>query len=392
MKIKKQWVLLLVVAMFALAAVGCFGGQDTGNQNQGTGVTFDGEIPIGVMLPMTGGMASFGEDMFAAIQIAADEINAAGGILGKEVILVQADDAGDPATATNAAMMLVSREVVAVVGGYSSGAVLPTLPIYRDAEIPMVIAAANSTRIAEENVIGDNPGWAFQLNSTGDYQAAKAVEWFEQLGAETIALVHMGDAFSANLAHLTRDLWEDRNGRVVAYDVIAEGQQDFSAIVTSIMASSPDVIYWTAYYSEGAPFIMQLRRGGFQGSVVVADGSASVRLLEIAGAAADGIYSTAPPIVDFIPAAQGFISAYEARFRRSPGAFDGLAYDSMRLMADAIERAGSVEPEAIRQALADTNNFQALAGPVRFTDRNTLAESNFIIIRAEAGSWVLVEQ
>jgi branched-chain amino acid transport system substrate-binding protein len=390
-KIKKQWILLLVVALFALTAVGCFGGQDTGNQNQGTDVTFEGEIPIGVMLPMTGGMASFGEDMFSAIQIAADEINAAGGILGKRVVLVQADDAGDPATAVNAATMLVSQEVVAVVGGYSSGAVLPTLNIYRDARIPMVIAAANSTMIAGENVVGDNPGWAFQLNSSGDHQADKAVGWFDHLGAERIALVHMGDAFSANLAHLTRDLWEDRNGEVVAYHVISEGQQDFSAIVTSIRAANPDVIYWTAYYSEGAPFIMQLRQGGFQGAIVVADGSASVRLLEIAGAASEGIYSTAPPVVDFIPAAQGFITAYEARFRRSPGAFDGLAYDSMRLMADAIERAGSVDPEAIRQALADTDNFPALAGPVRFTDRNTLAESNFIILRAEGGSWVLVD-
>ena len=386
MKTKKQWILLLIVAVLALAIVGC-GQDDAIAPDPGTGTDFDGEIKIGVMLPMTGGMASFGEDMFGAIQIAAYEINAAGGILGKEIVLIRGDDGGDPATAVNAATMLVSQEVVAVVGGYSSGAVLPTLTIYRDAEIPMVIAAANSTRIAEEN-----PGWAFQLNSTGDYQADKAVGWFERLGAETIALVHMGDAFSANLAHLTRDLWTERGREIVSYHVIAEGQQDFSAIVTSIRAANPDAIYWTAYYSEGAPFIMQLRQGGFQGDIIVADGSASIRLLDIAGAASEGIYSTAPPVVDFIPEAQGFIEAYLARFNRQPGSFAGLAYDSMRLMADAIERAGSVEdPAAIRQALADTDGFPALAGPVRFTDRNTLAESNFMVLRAEGGSWVLAE-
>jgi len=385
-KIKKQWILLLVVAVFALALVGC-GNQEANEPGPGPEVTFDGEILIGVMLPMTGGMASFGEDMFGAIEIAANEINAAGGILGKEIILISGDDGGDPATAVNAANMLVSREVVAVVGGYSSGAVLPTLTVYRDAETPMVIAAANSTRIAEEN-----PGWAFQINSTGDYQAYKAAGWFEDLGAETIALVHMGCAFSQNLAHMTRDLWRERGGEVVAYEVVAEGQQDFSAIVTSIRAVNPDVIYWTAYYDLGAPFIMQLRQGGFQGDIVVADGSASIRLLEIAGVAADGIYATAPPVVDFIPAAQGFINAYVSRFNRHPGSFAGLAYDSMRLMADAIERAGSVDnPEAIRQALADTDGFAGLTGLISFTERNTLADNNFLILRAEGGSWAMVE-
>ena len=385
MKIKKQWILLLVIAVLAFAAIGC-GQEEPTPATPGAEVNFEGEILIGVMLPMTGGMASFGEDMFAAIQIAANEINAAGGILGKEVILVRADDGGDPTTAANAAMMLVSQEVVAVVGGYSSGAVIPTLHIYGDAQIPMVIAAANSTMIAEEN-----PGWAFQLNSSGDHQADKAVGWFKELGAETIGLVHMGCAFSANVAHLTRDLWVENGKEVVAYEVVAEGQQDFSAIVTSIRAANPDVIYWTAYYDLGAPFIIQLRQGGFQGDIVVADGSASVRLLDIAGAAAEGIYATAPPAVDFLPGAQAFIDAYVTGFNRQPGAFAGLAYDSMRLMADAIERAGSVDPEAIRQALADTDGFPALAGPVRFTDRNTLAESNFMVLRAEGGSWVMAE-
>ena len=386
-KIKKQWILLLVLAVVALSVVGC-GGNDqpaVTPEPADDAVVFDGEIRIGVMLPMTGGMASFGEDMFGAIQIAANEINAAGGILNREIVLILGDDAGDPATAASAATFLVGQDVVAVVGGYSSGAVLPTLPIYADAQLPFVIASANSTMIAEQN-----QGWAFQMNSTGDYQAAKAIGWFDELGAETIALVHMGDAFSQNLAHLTRDAWEAAGGEVVSYHVIAEGQHDFSAIVTSLRAADPDVVYWTAYYSEGAPFIMQMRMGGFQAPIIVADGSTSPRLLEIAGAAAEGIYATAPPVVDFLPAAQGFIQAYVSTFNRQPGAFAGLAYDSMRVMADAIERAGSDDPNAIRQALVGTN-FQGLAGNVSFTDRFTLYGSNFLILRAEDGAWTLVQ-
>jgi len=388
-KIKKQWVLLLVVAVLALAIVGC--GQKAeqpkpADPAPGEEVKFDGEVLIGIMVPTTGGEATYGQDMVNAIQIAADEINAAGGILGKEIKLTVGDDGCDPQMAAAAASKLVSEEVVAVVGGYCSGATLPTLKIYGDAKIPMVIPAANSTRIAEEN-----PGWSFQINGTGFHQAAKAVEWFEHLGVETISLIHMGDGFSADLADLTKKAWEAKGKQVVTYDVVNRGEQDFSALVTKIRSANPDGVYWTAYHAEGAPLIRQLRQGGYQGEIIVSDGSSSVQLLELAGSASEGVYCTAPPVVDFLPQAQEFINTYVSRFNQQPGPYAGLSYDGMRLLAHAIEQAGSFDTDAIRQALDATDNFPTLAGPVSFTPEKTLVESNFVILKAEGGKWVLAE-
>lgn len=389
--IKKGWLIILVVVVLAFSLVGCGGGGGTqppanGDNGNGEEPAFDGEILIGIMLPMTGSEAYYGGDMENAIKLAVDEINAAGGILGKKVVTTTGDDGCDPQMAANAAQMLSSREVVAVVGGFCSGATLNSLAIYNDAQIPLVIAASNSTQI-----IAENQGWAFMVNSPGFHQAASAVGLFENLGKEKLAIVHMGDGFSEDLANLTRQEWEAKGGEVVLYDAVNRGEQDFAALVTRIRSAGAEVVYWTAYHAEGAFLVRQLREGGFDGDIVVGDGSSSIELLELAGPASEGVYCTSPPIVDFLPAAQNFIASYTSRFNQAPGAYSGLAYDSMRLLANAIEQAGSTDPEAIKNVLAGTRNFPTLAGNISFTSDLTLAESNFIIIKAEDGKWIFAD-
>ncbi len=386
---KRLWLLALVVVLLASGVFGC--GQpaeepkDEG-PDSAEAPQFDGEMLIGVMVPVTGSEATYGKDMENAIKIAMDEINAAGGILGKEVKYVVGDDGCDPQMGSAAASKLVSSEVTAVLGGYCSGATIPTLKIYGDAKVPFVIIAANSTQLIDENA-----GWSFMINSPGYHQANAAADCFEGFGSTKLALVHQGDGFSEDLATLTREEWEKRGKEVVAYDVVNKGEQDFSSLVTKIKASGAEGVYWTAYHADGALLIRQLRQGGFTGDIVVADGSSSVQLLEIAGAAGEGVYCTSPPVVDFLPAAAQFISKYNAEFGQEPGPYSGLAYDGTHLLADAIERAGSTDPEAIRDALAATKNFETLSGTVTFTPEYILEESNFIIIKGEGGKWVLAE-
>jgi branched-chain amino acid transport system substrate-binding protein len=388
---KRLWILAFVVVLIASGVFGCSkpappsGGGD--QQPEGSEAPqFDGEILIGIMVPVTGSEATYGQDMENAIRIAADEINAAGGVLGKELKFTLGDDGCDPQMCTAAASKLVSSEVVAVLGGYCSGATIPALKIYGDAKVPFVILAANSTQLIDEN-----PGWAFMINSPGYHQADAAANCFEELNVSKLALVHQGDGFSENLAELTREEWKGRGHEVVAYEVVNKGEQDFSALVTKIRSAGAEGVYWTAYHADGAQLIKQLRQGGYTGEIVVADGSSSVQLLEIAGAAGEGVYCTSPPVVEFLPAAQQFISAYNKKYNQQPGPYAGLSYDGTYLLADAIERAGSTDPDAIRDALAATDNFETLSGTIKFTPKNVLEESNFIIIKGEGGKWVLVE-
>jgi len=388
---KKSLLLVLIAMLLVFGAFGC--GQDAtppaddeGGENGEEPAGFEGQVLFGIMVPVTGSEAADGIDMENAALLAVQEINAAGGVLGYEIVTTTADDECDPSKATAAASKLISEEVVALVGGYCSGATLPTLALYGDAGIPFVIAAANATSLIDEN-----PGWAFMINSTGDAQAAKAVEWFEGLGVDTIALVDDGSAFSVDLKDQTKMQWEAAGHSVVAEDRVETGTQDFSAVVTSIMSANPDAVYWTAYQGLGALLIRQLRQDGYEGVIMVGDGSSAPELLDLAQAEGEGVYCTAPPVVDFLPAAQSFIAGYNDSFPREPGAYAGLMYDATYLLVDAIERAGSFEGEAIKDALTATDGFEGITGPVGFTPQNTLNRSNFVILVGEGGRWQLAE-
>ncbi len=342
------------------------------------------DLKIGIMVPTTGSEATAGKDMENAIMLAVDEINKDGGVLGMNVTTITGDDACDPQQATTAASKLVSSDVTAVVGGYCSGATLPTLKIYGDAGVPFIIAASNSTKL-----IDANPGNAFLVNSTGYDQVNTAVELFSEKGASKIAIIHQGDGYSEDLAKLTKEKWSKMGKEVVAYEVVNKGEQDHSSLVTSIKSKAPDAIFWTAYYADGALVIKQLRQAGFRNLIAVGDGSNSPKLLEIAGKAAEGVYCFSNPTVDYLPAAKAFTEAYKNKYKQDPDAYSSLAYDSMKLMADAIKRAGSADKPAIIKAIAGTSDFEGIAGPVTFTKENTLARSNFVTLIAKDGKWVL---
>lgn len=344
-------------------------------------------LTIGVLVPTTGSEATYGQDMANAVDLAIDEINAAGGVLdGKQLTSVVGDDGCDAQQAVNAASKLASSNVVGIVGGYCSGATLPTLQIFGDADIPMIIPAANSTQL-----IPANPGNAFMINSTGNDQVAKAMEYFEANDIDSLAIVHQGDAYSQDLAELTRERWQEAGHTVAAFEVSSKGEQDYSAIVTNIRAANPDAVFWTAYYADGALLIRQLREGGYQGLIAVGDGSNSPELFTIAGPAAEGVIGFSNPTAEFLPEAAAFSEAYTDKFGNAPGPYSTLTYDATHLLAWAIEEAGSTEPDAIIAALESADYQDAIAGPISFTDENTLARSNFVVLEGQGGAWALAD-
>ncbi|WP_110686802.1 branched-chain amino acid ABC transporter substrate-binding protein [Salinicola aestuarinus] len=347
----------------------------------------DDPITLGVQVPTTGSEATYGKDMFNAISLAADEINADGGLLGgRQIELVSGDSACDPQQSVNAASRLASLEVVGVVGGYCSGATQPTLKVYGDANIPFVIVAANSTQL-----IPANPGNAVMINSTGNDQAKTALDFFEGEEIEKLAIVNQGDAYSQDLANLTRDAWSEAGHTVSAFEYVNKGEQDFSALVNKIRSSGADAVFWTAYYADGGLLIRQLRQRGFQGLIAVGDGSNSPKLFDIAGQAAEGVFAFSNPTADFLPAAQQFISDYNAQFDNSPGPYAPLAYDGLQLMAWAIDKAGTTDGDAIISALNSADGQEWLAGPVAFTPEHTLSRSNFVVLEGQDGNWTRYE-
>lgn len=349
-------------------------------------VTVAADLKIGIMIPTTGSEATAGKDMENAIKLAASEINAAGGVLGMTIETITGDDGCDAQMATAAASKLVSADITAVVGGYCSGATLPTLKIYGDAQVPFVIAAANATTL-----ISANPGNAFQINSSGAEQATTAANLFAAKGVKKLAIVNQGDSYSGDLAKLTQEKWQSMGLEVVAYEVSNKGEQDMSALVTKLKSKAPEAIFWTGYFGDGSLFIKQLRQGGYRKIIAVGDGSNSPKLIEVAGKAAEGVYATSNPMLEYMPAAKAFGESYKATYNHAPDAYGALAYDGMKLMADAITRAGSTDKAAIIKALGETKEYQGIAGPISFTDKNTLAKSNFVVLVVKDGKWAMAE-
>jgi branched-chain amino acid transport system substrate-binding protein len=347
---------------------------------------FAADFTLGILVPTTGSEATYGQDMANAANLAISEINAKGGVLGGKTLgSTVGDDGCDPQQAVNAASKLASSGVVAIVGGYCSGATVPTLKIFGDANLPFVITAANSTKL-----IPANPGSAFMVNSTGNDQVAKAVEFFKSKGIKSIAIVNEGDAYSQDLADLTKAAWTKDGGTVPAFEVANKGEQDYSAIVTAIKSANPDLVFWTAYYADGGLLIRQLRQAGFQGKIAVGDGSNSTELFKIAGSAADGVFAFSNPTAEFLPKAKDFADAYQKQFGTAPGPYAPLTYDGTKLLAWAIDKAGSTDAKAVVAALK-TANYDGLAGPITFTEQNTLARSNFIVLEDKGNKWVLAQ-
>lgn len=384
---KKQTLVVAIMLILVLVLSGC-GTQSTGSSSSGNQQTSSSgdTIKIGVPLPLTGSEATYGKDMLNAMQLAVDEINAKGGVNGKKLSLVSEDDGADPQMATAAANKLVSSGIVAVVGAYTSGSVMPTLSIYNEKGLPFVIPSANSTKIAAQN-----PGNAFQINGTAIHQTEKAIELFKKVNAQNVAIIDQGDAYSADLATNTQKAWEAAGNKVVSHETTNKGEQDFSSVVTKIKSKNADLVFWTAYYADGGLLIKQLRTAGYKGTIVVGDGSCDPQLINVAGAASDGVYVLSPPIADFLPAAQKFVTDFKAKYNANPGPYAPLAYDGIKVLADAMTRAGGTDGKAVIKALQDTKDFSGLAGKINFKADKTLKESNFVVLQVKGGKFALAQ-
>lgn len=382
---RRTTALLGMAAAVLLATTACSGGL-LGGEAEDDGEAASGPIKIGMVIPISGSSAPTGAYMQNGAQLAVDEINDAGGILdGRMLELLVEDEACDAQQGVASANKLVSSEVVISVGGYCSGATLPQLPIFGGANIPMIIPAANSQDLVREGL--EN---VFLINGTGLQQSTAALDFIKKSGYETVALVDDNTSYSTDITTETESqITEDGSAEVVLNTSVNAGESDYSATVRAIAGSGAEIVYWTGYYQEGGLIIDQLRQAGYEGDIMVADGSADSTLAEIAGDAAEGVFATMTPTPDTLEGAEEWIANYEAEFGAAPGPYSTQSYDAVRLAAEAIENAGSTDGDDIIAALEDISGFDMFSGPLEFTDEHTLSNGGFVILRMEGGTFVL---
>jgi branched-chain amino acid transport system substrate-binding protein len=347
----------------------------------GSGKKAGDTLKIGALLPMTGSEAPYGADMLNSYKMAIDEVNAAGGVLGYKLEIFQEDDACDAATANTAGAKIVSADPDFVVGGYCSGATIPALQLFKDANKLMLISAANSTRITDLGL-----PQSFMVNSPGGQQIDIFVKLLGTLGSQNVAIIHQGDDYTQNLSDLCDEKLPPAGFTIVTTDVMQKGEPDISAIVNKIRSANADMVLWCGYFADGSNVIKQLRNGGYTGDICCGDGSSDTKLIEGSGPQGDGAYVLSPPYVRFSPDGPNYIAKYGNMFNGAePGPYSTLCYDTIMLLVDGIKRANSIKTADVVKAIEE-NNHQGLSGNLAFAADHTLLNSNFIVLKINANT------
>jgi branched-chain amino acid transport system substrate-binding protein len=341
-------------------------------------------IRLGLFGALSGSEAGLGQYTDMGATLALEEVNAAGGVLGRRLEMVREDNrtmAGESATAVK---KLLSRDqVVAVIGDGNSGRCLEAGPLCQAAGVPMVSPAATNPKVTE---IGD---CIFRVCFTDPFQGAVMARFArETLHLSKVGLLVDASApYSLGLASVFRERFAAEGGTVVSEQRFSGGDKDFRAQLTALKSAGIEAVFAPSYYHSGGLILRQARDLGFDGPMLGSDGWEAPELLEVAGRTAEGSYFPvhfSPENTD--PLVAGFLDRFRRRFGKPPTGVSALAFDTLQLIADAIRRAGSAEPPAIRAALASTRDFQGITGRISM-DSGRNARKPAVIIGVRDGAF-----
>jgi len=348
-----------------------------------------GEVLIGEFGSLTGGTATFGISTHEGIMLAAEQINARGGVLGKQVRVITEDDQSKPEEAVTAVLKLINlNRVVAILGEVASSRSLAAAPQCQKNKIPMLSPASTNPKVTQ---VGD---YIFRACFTDPFQGSTMARFaVETLKLQKLAiLTDMKNDYSVGLAEFFRTTARKLGAQIVAEESYSEGDIEFKAQLTAIKAAEPQAVFVPGYYTECALIARQARELGLQATLLGGDGWDSPKTIEIGGSAVEGTYfSNHYSAEEDRPEVKQFIADYKNRYGgKVPDAMAVLGYDSMNMMADAIRRAGSTEGPKIRDALAATKDFPAVSGKITIgPDRN--AQKPIVVLKIEGGGFHFVQ-
>lgn len=387
----KRLLVLFICLTMAAALAGCGGGGEGEETGEGTQEV----IKLGALYNVTGAQASLDGPSLNGAKLAVKEINEAGGVLGQQVELVSVDGQTDQTAATNGVSKLVDVDKVSAIVGFSdSNYALAAGPIAQQAGVPFVTSGATLPSLPEQ--CGDY----FFMAAFGDDAQAYAIADYaiEDLGAKTAyVLKDTAMDFTMNLAAFFVDRFTEVNGKdaIILEDTFKTGDQDYSAQITRLKSLDvqPDVLFVSSGPSDCGPIVNQLRAAGVEIPVISGDGFDTPLLIELGGDGAREVYfSTHTCLNSDAPKVKDFVDAYTAEYGNAPeNGFAALGYDAIYLVVDAIERAGSADPTAIRDALAETTGFEAVTGTISYTN-GRCPEKSVSILKIEDGKFAFVEE
>src|SRR5882672_26150 len=347
------------------------------------------KVKIGVFMSLTGTTANFGISSTNGIKMAAEEVNSAGGINGKQVELDIQDDRSDASESATIVTKFVTQDGVnAIIGEVASSRSIAAAPIAQNAKIPMLTPSSTNPDVTKK---GD---YIFRSCFIDPVQGAAIAQFAARtLNAKKAAImVDRKNDYSTGLEKFISATFTKLGGQMVITQSYQEGDQDFNAQLTSIKGTNPDVIFVPGYYNDVGLIAKQARDKGITVPLVGGDGWDAVQLYKIGGTALNGsFFSNHYSPYDTDPMVQKFVNDYKAKYGSLPDALAATAYDAARIMFDAIKRANSLDGKAIRDALAATKEFPGVTGKVTF-NQNRDAVKPIVMIEIKDGGLYAVKE
>lgn len=339
-------------------------------------------IKIGLVAPLTGDVKTFGESVRNGFSIAVDEINASGGINNKQIKIYITDDKNDPTEAANAGSKLINQDgVKLIIGSVSSKCSIPLSQISQDACAVMISPTSTNPKVTVRDD-GSRKDFVFRACFIDPFQGLVAAKFaIDNLKAKTTAILYdVGNDYVKGLAEIYRDNFIKFGGKVLVYESYQKDDTDFSALLTKVKQSNPDVLYIPDYYNKVGLIAKQARQTGIKSVMMGGDGWDSPEMLKIAGDAIHDAYFTnhySPD--DPRPEVQDWVTKYETKFGSKPDALATLAYDATLLLIEAIKKAESDDPRMVRDILKNIQDFKSISGNIALDEYGNPIKSAVIL-------------
>ncbi|WP_157993043.1 ABC transporter substrate-binding protein [Leucobacter luti] len=354
----------------------------------GDGGSSEGAIPLGYTATLSGDFASYGLEMREGIDLAIEEINAEGGVLGRDLTTEVVDDEGKPANGPVIAQeMCDNAEIPAVLGFSFSSVALSGLPIYTQCGLPIVASAVTSPELSGASDI------FFRTVFTDAYQGAEAASFISaNRGVKKVAVLYQQDDYGKGVADAFTAGIEEAGGEVTSSQAYQLGTVNFGSTVDAALKDNPDAVFIGGFYTEAGKIVTQIRDAGSELPIFASDGAASPLFIDLAGDNAEGVevyaaFSASDPRAE----SSGFVESFSTKYDKEPSSWAALAYDATYVVADAIEAAGTTDRADVASAIRDTKDFAGVSGSISFDDEgNRVGELTFQ--RVEDGKFVVITE
>jgi len=375
---KRTLISLLLIGTFVFSfACERRGGPGAGGET--------GQIVVGYYGDLTGRTSNFGVSTRNGVLMAADEINKAGGINGRQITILSEDDEGRPEKAATVVTKLIDQDrVIALLGEVASGNSLAAAPKAQSAHVPMISPSSTNPAVTQ---VGD---YIFRVCFIDPFQGEVMAKFAANtLKAKTAAIMlDFNSPYSRGLTEFFEKSFTKLGGRVLSKQSYTQGDRDYKGQLTSIRSLNPDVIYVPGYYGEVGVIAKQAKQLDIKAPLLGGDGWDAPQLWELGGDAINGSFiSNHYSVEDPSPAIQKFVADFKSRYNVVPDALAALGYDAMRVLADALKRSGTSAGPALRDAIAATKEFPGVTGVITIdAERNAVKPA--VVLKLQGGKYV----